>query len=239
MKQLQTNLAYTFTDMSLLETALTHSSYISEHTGTGRDNQRLEFLGDTVIQMIISNWLFEQYPQFEEGDLTKLRSALTNTLTLSKLALRLELGASMRLGKGEKSTGGCRRESNLADTFEAVIGAIYLDGGLDAAGTVLMAAILAMFPEPDALLHHLNVSGPEHEPEFEVGVQISGHTIATAKANSRKQAEKDAARQALEALHLDGSLLPRSTLAASEPEEDENIQHPTFNIESQGTNHVG
>lgn len=225
MKALQDTLGYTFKDATLLEVALTHPSFIAEKSCavSVSDNQRLEFLGDAVLQLAVSAWLFMRYTEEQEGELTKMRSALINAQTLAILARRLDLGAFLRLGKGEKGTGGHERESNLADAFESLIGAMYLDGGMHVVEPFIARFFSEAIPDPHALLdvenpkgklqefvqaryerppayRTITVSGPEHQPEFEVCVSVGGRPIAQARASNRKLAEKEAARLALAVL---------------------------------------
>ncbi len=216
----QERLGYRFNDESLLLTALTHPSFASEQSPVPPDNQRLEFLGDAVLQLVSSEMLFETYADMREGKLTKVRSALTKESALVQFARRLELGLCLLLGKGEMRAGGGDRPSNLADAFEAVLAAAYLDGGLPAARTVCRPLIASLLSDPAALLATENpkgalqehtqealqmtpvyevvtVSGPEHRPDFQVRVLVDGEEVACASAGSRRGAERRAAELAL------------------------------------------
>ena len=204
-----------------LAEAFTHRSYAVEN-GLNYDNQRLEFLGDAVLEIILTEYLYDLYPEMNEGDLTKIRSALAKEGTLAELAVQQNLGGFLRIGHGEQECGGAERVSTLADLFEAVLGAIYRDVGLDAARAYVMPLFRAYTGEPCTLLHSINpkgtlqeyaqrlhlsapvyktihVSGPEHQPLYTVEVSLNNHS-ATGEAASRKQAESIAARKLYEFL---------------------------------------
>lgn len=223
LRQIQESLRYEFGTPQLLQLALTHPSYSAEREPPPPDNQRLEFLGDAVLQLIASDLLFERYPGLDEGKLTKVRSAVTKESTLAHFARQLDIGSALLLGKGEMKTGGAERPSNLADTFEAVLGAVYLDGGLEAARVICERFSAEMLADPHALLatenpkgalqelvqelyqtppvyEVLNVSGPDHLPRFSVRVLVDGQEVATASAGSRRRAERGAAEMALKKL---------------------------------------
>lgn len=222
LKGLEQVLGYAFRQPERLLEALTHPSYVAERANAGADNQRLEFLGDAVLQIVTTTWLYRRYPELAEGRLTQFRSTLTNEEALAKMGVILELGPWLRLGKGEAAAGGATRPSTLADAVEAVVGAIYLDGGLPAAET-FMLRMLAALPDPETLMEEENpkgrlqelaqekygiapayqvmdVTGPDHLPEYEVSVTVRGEPLATARAGSRRLAEKAAAKLALEKL---------------------------------------
>jgi ribonuclease-3 len=222
LKGLEEALGYGFRQPERLLEALTHPSYVAERANAGADNQRLEFLGDAVLQLVMTTWLYRRHPDLAEGRLTQLRSTLTNEEALARMARILGLGAWLRLGKGEVSGGGAERASTLADAVEAVVGAVYLDGGLPAAETFLLR-LLAALPDPETLMEEenpkgrlqeltqekfgappayevLDVTGPDHQPEFEVRVMLKGEPLATARAGSRRLAEKAAAKLALDKL---------------------------------------
>ena len=175
-----------------------------------------------MLQLTVTTWLYRRHPDLAEGRLTQLRSILTNEEALARMAHILGLGAWLRFGKGESAGGGSERASTLADAVEAVLGAVYLDGGLPAAECFLLR-MLALLPDPEALLEEenpkgrlqeltqersgtapvyqvLDVTGPDHQPEFEVRVTVKGEPLATARAGSRRLAEKAAAKLALEKL---------------------------------------
>lgn len=197
----------------LLE-AFTHRSYAVEHNLT-YDNQRLEFLGDSVLEIVLTEYLFKLYPSMNEGDMTKTRSALACEGSLALLARKLHLGNYLRIGKGEQGTGGLDRDSTLADLFEAFIGALFLEKGFDIVRAFLLNLIKTNFPNPQKLLMELNPkgklqefsqqhwneiprysvfrhTGPQHLPLYEVEVSLRRFT-AMGSGRSRKQAEFNAA----------------------------------------------
>ncbi len=223
LKQLEERLNYQFRDLELLKQALTHPSYAAENERVRDDNQRLEFLGDAVLQLVLSEILFHQYSDLREGGLSKARAGLANAESLAGFARELGLGDCLRLGKGEEGGGGRERTSNLADAMEAVLAAIYLEGGLEPVLNLCRRLCQAVLTNPEQMLARENpkgdlqeytqehfqltpdyvveaVSGPEHSPEFEVSVSIAGRKMASARAGSRKMAEKDAAVLALRKL---------------------------------------
>jgi len=217
---IEAGLAYHFQQPTLLEQALTHPSWLAEHERAEAHNQRLEFLGDAVLQLASSILLFEVFPDEDEGTLTRIRSALTKESTLAGFGSALGLGEAILLGKGEQRHGGAQRPSTLADAFEAVLGAIYLDGGLEPAMALVRRLVAPALADVRALLasenpkgalqeytqehYHsvprydlLKVHGPDHEPRFEVAVVFLGEALATAVAGSRRAAECQAAEAAL------------------------------------------
>ncbi len=216
MKTLETRLQYTFRDRSLLELALTHSSFANEK-GAHRDNERLEFLGDSVLGFITAEYLYSTMPGTPEGELTKLRSAAVCEKSLAKFARELNLGGDLRLGKGEMLSGGADRPSILSDAFESVIAAIYLDGGLEAARAFVLRFIRTAETDAAAVTdyktklqevvqqnpdEHLSYvlaaeSGPDHDKTFTVEVYLNSNCIATGVGHSKKKAEQAAAREAL------------------------------------------
>ena len=218
----------------LLERALMHRSFAYENGGLPT-NERLEFLGDSVLGLIVTDTLFRQYPDLPEGQLAKLRAAVVNMRALAGVARGLKLGAYVRLGKGEEGTGGRDKSSILADTLEAVIGAVYLDKGLDTAdGLVhrlfdpviarsarlgagldwktslqeLTAAEMLGVPE-----YHVEESGPDHQKSFRATVRIGAHTYGEGEGRSKKEAEQQAAEAAWTA--ISGRLAAASGGAAS------------------------
>ncbi len=218
IEKLKSKINYNFKDKALLREALTHRTYAVENS-LPYDNQRLEFLGDAVLEIILSERLFQLYPDAQEGELTKMRSAMVNKRSLAKLAQNIELGAFMITGRGEKENGGCERASTLSDLFEALIGAFYLDAGLDVVRKFVLEIVKNEFPEPQKLLVDLNpkgilqeysqkkwneppsykilsVSGPDHAPIFTVKV-IVDQTSAIGTASNRKHAEIEAAKNAI------------------------------------------
>jgi ribonuclease-3 len=216
----QTRLGYTFKNLDLLRLALTHPSVAHELGGQVEPNQRLEFLGDAVLGLILSADLYERFPKFDEGPLTKARAQMVNRLSLAQLARKIELGPELFLGKGEDQNGGRERNSALADAFEAVIGAIFLDGGYGAARDVVLgffADLLGNSGEipnlenpkgelqeklqarsPEAPQYRLDsVSGPDHDRVFECTVTHEGRELGRGRGKSKKEAESEAALAAL------------------------------------------
>jgi ribonuclease III len=204
----------------LLGRALTHRSYLNEHTDALEDNERLEFLGDAVMDFTVGAWLYNRYPEMAEGELTRMRSALVHTERFAEFARDLDLGRAMRLGRGESQGGGRERDALLCDTFEALIGALYLDCGIEAVKQ-FTASLLEIASE-DILLHHKNedpkslfqewaqsqgfqapiyvtrnASGPDHSKTFEVDVIVSGEVYGTGSGHSKQSAAKVAAANAL------------------------------------------
>ncbi len=210
-----------FNDPSRLLRALTHRSYLNEHPEAGDDNERLEFLGDAVLDFVAGAFLYHQYPEMREGGLTRLRAALVRTEQLAAFAADLDLGRQLRLGRGEAGSGGRQRQTLLADSFEAVIGAYYLDSGLEAVrafveplfSTAAEAIIRAeqevdaksLFQEwAQAKRGHtpryavVGVEGPDHSRTYTVEVTVDGETFGTGTGTSKQAATQAAARSALE-----------------------------------------
>ncbi|OPZ26165.1 MAG: Ribonuclease 3 [Lentisphaerae bacterium ADurb.BinA184] len=221
--ELEVKLGHTFASPGLLRQALTHPSYVAELKEAQSHNQRLEFLGDAVLQIAVTQILFLSHPDLREGDLSKIRAALTNESALVGYAEQLGLGEHVRLGRGEDQSGGRERPSVLADACEAVLGALYLDGGLAAAVELVTLLTAEALADPARLLGDENpkgalqelsqerhqvppcyevvsVSGPDHLPEFEVRVLLLGRLLATARGSSRRRAEQQAAAAALKVL---------------------------------------
>ncbi len=216
-----------FTDIRLLRTALTHPSFANEHPGQGvEDNQRLEFLGDAVLTLISSDWLYEHLPGAPEGQLTRLRSALVRSDTLAALAEQCQIGEALRMGHGEESTGGRQRPTALCDAFEALVGALYLDQGIEAARAFslpLLEQALAVIHQagadrdPKSLLQewvqrHLGLTpeyvtvdtqGPDHARLFTVEVLLGGQPYARGTGSRKQLAAQDAARRALAMLQAE------------------------------------
>ncbi len=221
MPDASTILDYTFVDSRLLDEALTHKSYINElRERVGGHNERLEFLGDAVLSLIVSQHLTVAFPRSAEGVLSKLKAGLVSESSLAGAARRLGLGRHLRLGRGEELTGGRDKPSLLANAFEAVIAAIYLDGGLKAAENFTLRALAqelrAVGERPvtqdfktqcqewcqkafDSLPQYVTVreSGPDHQKQFEVQVLIGGEVFGVGTGSSKKEAEQMAAREAL------------------------------------------
>ncbi len=214
-----------FSDVLLLSRALTHRSYLNEHPEALEDNERLEFLGDAVLDFIVGAWLYNRYPEMPEGDLTRMRSALVHTEQLATFARQIRLGEAMRLGRGEMQAGGRQRSALLCDTFEALIGAIYLDGGIQsvtnfmdpflevAADDILVnrknedpKSLLQEWAQSQGHLTPVYVTrssyGPDHSKIFEVIVLIGGEVHGGGSGPSKQAAAKAAAREALLKLGL-------------------------------------
>lgn len=221
----QANLDYQFRDPALLELALTHPSYAHEHPEEGGEeyhNQRLEFLGDAVLDFLVAAWLYRTYRYLPEGPLTRLRATLVRTTTLADLARELELGEALRLGRGEEESGGDDRAANLCDVLEATIGALYLDGGLDAIWSRMepwfahrVDAILEAESYVDAksqfqewaqaelgatpVYHIVAEEGPDHAKTFTSQVLVGDAIAGQGVGASKRLAEQAAARVALAA----------------------------------------
>lgn len=213
-----------FKDESLLDQALTHKSWVNEHSNTKGTNERLEFLGDAILEYIVSKELYDRFPKKEEGYLTALRANLVNTVNLSGISQKLGVGEALKLSKGEEETGGRTNPSLLADTFEAILGALYIDQGLAKAEKFISKNVLVdiedkiKMPLKDAksrLQEYVQAqgnpapkyvvakeSGPDHSKEFVVEVVIKTKPVSSGKGKSKGEAEQDAARKALTALSL-------------------------------------
>lgn len=220
-------LGYVFRQPAWLDEALTHKSFLNEQRlKSGRHNERLELLGDTVLALVVTDYLIDRFPHLDEGRLSKLKGHLVSAQVLAKAAQRLDLGRFLRLGRGEEATQGREKQSVLADAFEAVLAAIYRDGGLDAARAfalrVLQAELLALDqtggrPTQEDfktqlqeycqrrldMLPHYHVtaeSGPDHRKVFEVELTIGGRAYGVGHGHTKKAAEQAAAREALSRL---------------------------------------
>lgn len=221
LDDLEARLGYRFEQRELLERALTHSSRAHEAGDPGRDNERLEFLGDAVLGLVVAELLMERHPDVPEGNLSRARARLVNTRSLDAHARALELDLHLRLGRGELRSGGRDKPSILANVFEAVLGALYLDGGLGAVRTLVErefagAIANADQPLPDPKTHLQEqlqakgeevpgytttaTHGPDHARVFEVEVQVGERVLGTGKGSSKREAEQEAARHALAAL---------------------------------------
>ena len=225
MRALQEAIGYTFRDPELLHTALTHTSYANEVYKDGlRSYERLEFLGDSILGFTTADYLISAFPELHEGELTKLRSELVCEASLAETAKALGLGAHLRLGKGEEAGGGRQRVSIIADVVEAVIAAIYLDGGLLAAKRFIYEHVLTdtreriklnadyktMLQElvqqkKNQVLSYelLGEAGPDHDKQFSVRVLLNGQSVGVGSGTSKKRAEQAAAREAVEKLFPD------------------------------------
>ncbi len=218
LETLEGCIGYCFRDKNLLKQALTHSSFTNEQKiNKTEDYERLEFLGDAVLEMVSSNFLFHAYPKLSEGELTKLRASMVCEPALAFCARDLELGKFIRLGKGEELSGGRERESITSDVMEAVIGAIFLDGGIEYAKTFILSFILSdlenkqLFYDSKSNLQELmqgtlkkefhyellEESGPEHSKSFVVEVIMEGKSLGRGLGRTKKAAEQQAAYEAL------------------------------------------
>jgi ribonuclease-3 len=221
--KLAERLGHSFGDIGLLQHALAHRSWCGEQEGGAPSNERLEFLGDAVLGLIVARYSYERYPDFPEGMLAKVRSAVVNARVLAQVAQRLEVGEVLLLGRGEESSGGRTKASILADAFEAILGAVYLDAGWDAAELLVLRelgdAISRAGREPDDFDHKSRLqeravhdgegtpryvvvgSGPDHERAYAAEVFIAGTRLGVGAGRSKKDAEQEAARNAWEGLH--------------------------------------
>jgi ribonuclease-3 len=219
--RLELALGWTFTDQSLLDRALTHRSFCAEH-GIAESNERLEFLGDSVLGFVVTTFVYDQYPSLPEGELAKLRAAVVSAETLADLAVRIDLGAALRLGKGEDASGGRAKPSILADAMEAVFAAVYLDGGLEQAARVVLAALEQPIREQAAgpgggdfktrlqelaarrvdqlPRYQVRHEGPDHSKRFFATVLLRGEVYGEGEGRSKKAAEQAAARIAWQRL---------------------------------------
>ncbi len=212
-----------FKDKKLYERAFTHRSFLNESADVMESNERLEFLGDSILSFIISSYIFEHYPHLKEGELTALRSVLTNTQTLYKFAESLDLGKYLKLSRGEESTGGRTNKTILANTFEALLGGIYMDQGIDAATKFVNSVIITQIDEvvsdqglkdPKSMLQEktqevhkmsplykiVKEEGPDHAKIYTTGVFLNNRLLAEGTGHSKQESEKNAAEQALKNL---------------------------------------
>ena len=223
-QDLQQVIGTTFQDPSLLQQAFVHSSYVNENPDFPLpDNERLEFLGDALLSFIVAEKLYHEFPHLAEGELTEIRVSLVRQETLAQLASALKLGDYLYLGKGEESTGGRQRQTNLADAFEALIGAIFLDQGLTAARDFVLGkldsrldrirtrgigrnykALLQEFTQAEyqqlPAYRVVETSGPPHDKDFTVEVTLEDKILGTGSGKSKRAAEMEAARSAWEEL---------------------------------------
>ena len=216
-------LGVTFHDITLLHTALVHTSYANEAPGRVENNERLEFLGDAVLELASSTYLYTHFPKLPEGELTRTRASIVCSASLAKIAARLGLGEFLLLGHGEEMSGGRTRTTNLEDTFEAVLGAVYLDQGWDVARDYALRELASAFAnvksgeaikdykttlqelvqkDPDAVIAYveLEATGPDHCKHYVFAVEINGKEQGRGEGASKKEAEQGAAKAALERL---------------------------------------
>ncbi|MBE6976348.1 MAG: ribonuclease III [Ruminococcaceae bacterium] len=220
MKELETAIGYRFQNINLLQNALAHSSYANERWHNSlMSNERLEFLGDSILGMLVADHLYRTFPDRPEGELTRMRADMVCERSLAKIAGEIGLGTHLLLGRGEEQSGGRSRDSILADAVESVIAACYLDGGMDAALTFVQRFVLSRVPtaglqnvdyktalqeqvqqKRNQTLSYTLVgeSGPDHDKHFQVELTLNGVVIGKGVGTSKKRAEQDAARVALE-----------------------------------------
>lgn len=227
LKALSESLGHDFQNVELLREALRHPSYTHENPRAGNHNQRLEFLGDAVLGLVVAEALIKRFPEAREGQLTRWRAALVSEKPLARAAQRVGLGVQLALGRGEEAGGGRERPSLLCDAFEAAVGASFLDGGLDASRVVveivlgqqldricseetidhksrLQERIQASFAMPPTY-EVVNMTGPDHDKRFEVHIRVNDSVLGTGFGTSKKTAEQNAAREALERLEEEAS----------------------------------
>ena len=222
IKDLEDAIGYRFKNISLLQNALTHSSYANERWHNSlKSNERLEFLGDSILGMVVAEYLYGNFPDRPEGELTRMRADIVCEKSLAAVAARINLGQHLMLGNGEEQSGGRSRDSILADAVESVIAASFLDGGMDAAKQFIQKFILTEVPvkklhnadyktalqelvqqKKNQTLSYVLVgeSGPDHDKRFEVEVSLNGRVIGVGSGSSKKRAEQMAAQVALENL---------------------------------------
>lgn len=219
MKALQEKIGYQFRNIGLLEHAMTHSSYANEHRSSGiTSNERLEFLGDSVLGMVVAEYLFAKHPSMPEGELTRTRAALVCESSLYEVARVLNIGRCLRLGKGEDAGGGRSRPSILADATEAMLAAVYLDGGVEPVKAIIQTYILDKEQEksvdrdyktalqelvqrnPGQIVSYrlIDETGPDHARVFVMEVSVGGTAVGVGRGRSKKEAEQMSAKAALE-----------------------------------------
>lgn len=220
MTDLEKIIGYEFKDPQLLETALTHSSYAHEHSKAVECNERLEFLGDSVLSIVVSTYIYNNFPKYPEGNLTKLRASLVCEKALFAFAGEINLGEHIKLSHGERRGGGANRPSIVSDAFEALIAALYLDGGFETAQKFILKFVepqtkhMKSIPikdykttlqeivqkNPGERIEYKLVgeSGPDHNKHFSVEVMLNSNCIGKGGGKSKKEAEQQAAREALE-----------------------------------------
>jgi ribonuclease-3 len=225
LSELEALLGYRFRDPSLLVRALTHRSYVNEHEDEGLlHNESLEFLGDAVLGFLVSSRSFRRFPELQEGALSKIKAYLVSAANLLQFARRIRLGEYMRLSKGEEKTGGRTKRAILEDAYEALIGAMYLDGGIEAASALLAPQVeeildsldvkhivfgdfksalqerLHNLGRPEPVYRVINEIGPDHRKTFVVQVLVHDEIVAEASGKTKKEAQQEAARIALESI---------------------------------------
>ena len=220
-ENLESKIKYKFKKKKLLNLALSHSSYANEHKSQGYEsNERLEFLGDSVLGVICAELLYNEFSGKAEGDLTKIRASMVCEPALFNYAKSIDLGSYLMLGHGEESSGGRERPSILADSFEALIAAIFLDGGIESAKAFVLPFLKSAMPDknhtditndyktmlqeiaqknPGEIIHYkvINETGPDHDKKFDVEVYLNSNVIGRGSGKSKKEAEQSAAKKAL------------------------------------------
>jgi ribonuclease-3 len=235
LKELEASLGYCFKDIGLLDNALTHRSFVNENNSLPcKDNERLEFLGDAVLELTVSDMLMKKFPDYAEGELSKLRASVVNEQPLAGLARNFRIGEFLLLGRGEESSGGRMKPSLLANAFESLVAAMYLDGGFDRAAaftgrlfeplieagtaaavyrdykTAAQEICQNLFQElPRYII--LAETGPDHDKRFEISLVVGEKPIATGTGRNKKEAEQQAAKMALETLRKNDPLTAGDT----------------------------
>jgi ribonuclease-3 len=226
-RALEAKLTHKFKDRDLLRQALVHTSYLNENPGIGvGSNERLEFLGDAALGLVVALQLYKDYPDVDEGRLTELRAHLVRRDTLARAAARIDLGAYLQLGRGEDTAGGRKRPTNLARAYEALVGAVFLDGGFVKVRSFIRASLKEEFTglrkkgmphDPKSRLQEviqsrwqttpvyklIRTEGPDHARRFTVEVIVSGTSMGAGEGRSKQMAEKEAAQQALDVIESD------------------------------------
>lgn len=222
LKDLETAIGYQFQNITLLQNAVAHSSYANERWHDSlKSNERLEFLGDSILGMVVAEHLYRTFPDRPEGELTRMRADMVCEKALARIAVQIGLGQHLLLGHGEEQSGGRSRESILADAVESVLAACFLDGGMEAARSLIQRFVLPSVPvrrlrnadyktalqelvqqNRDQKLSYelLEQSGPDHDRHFRMAVLLNGKQVGTGTGSSKKRAEQEAARAAIEAL---------------------------------------
>ena len=220
LEEFERKIEYRFSDKNLLILALTHSSYANEiKKGRHENNERLEFLGDAVLDMVVSEYMYRHFPKMPEGELTKLRASLVCEKSLAKFSQKLSVGEFLLLGNGEENSGGRTRPSILADAFEAILAALYLDSDMECAREfvlefvkgalkeakpsfkdykTMLQEIIQQNREESVKYHLVGESGPDHDKRFIVEVHLNSNVIGHGEGRSKKEAEQQAAKEALE-----------------------------------------
>ncbi|MDT8317140.1 MAG: ribonuclease III [bacterium] len=222
LDQLQERLGYRFKSLDLLQDALTHKSFLNENRHLDvRDNERMEFLGDAVLDLVVTDLLYNKFPEMKEGDLSKKRSSIVRESALYAIATDLGLGSNILLGRGEMQSGGDKKSSLLADTFEALVAAVYLDGGIAAARRFIDGIFTPLIDAPPKVEDYksrfqelcqkdnliaptykvINSSGPDHDKLFDVELEVGGKAVAVGRGKSIKEAERQAAKAALREIY--------------------------------------